>query len=154
MEAILENVSGAREVFERLMEWQPEEQVWQTYINFELRYKELDRARKIYERFVMTHQEVKNYMKSRFKENHGLINGARTVFERAVELFLDDHMDERLFIAFRQFEENQKKLDRDTTVELFTKTFWKIYRKTNHLISTKRTEFTLKSTLIELELKM
>lgn len=35
---------------------------------------------------------------ARFKENHGFINGARTVFERA-EFFGDDHMNEKLFIA-------------------------------------------------------
>jgi hypothetical protein len=31
------------------MEWEPDEQAWQTYINFELRYKEIDRARDIYQ---------------------------------------------------------------------------------------------------------
>lgn len=50
MEEMLENVAGARAVFERWMDWQPDEQAWQTYINFELRYKEIDRARQIYER--------------------------------------------------------------------------------------------------------
>ena len=45
------------------MEWQPEEQAWQSYINFELRYKELDRARSIYERFCLVHPEVKNWIK-------------------------------------------------------------------------------------------
>ena len=34
------------------MEWEPEEQAWNSYIKMELRYKELDRARGIYERFV------------------------------------------------------------------------------------------------------
>lgn len=45
------------------MEWQPEEQAWQSYINFELRYKELDRARSIYERFCLVHPEIKNWIK-------------------------------------------------------------------------------------------
>ena len=49
------NVStvGTRQVFERWMEWQPEEQAWHSYINFELRCKELDRARAIYERYIL-----------------------------------------------------------------------------------------------------
>ena len=34
------------------MEWEPEEQAWNSYIKMELRYQELDRARGIYERFV------------------------------------------------------------------------------------------------------
>lgn len=47
------NIAGARQVFERWMEWQPEEQAWHSYINFELRYKEVDRARTIYERYIL-----------------------------------------------------------------------------------------------------
>ena len=38
---------------ERWMEWEPEEQSWHSYINMELRYKELDRARAIYERYIL-----------------------------------------------------------------------------------------------------
>jgi len=36
------------------MEWEPEEQAWHSYINFELRYKELDRARVIYEKYILS----------------------------------------------------------------------------------------------------
>jgi len=46
--------AGARQVFERWMEWEPEEQAWHSYINFELRYKELDRARVIYEKYILS----------------------------------------------------------------------------------------------------
>ena len=53
-------ILGGRQVFERWMEWQPEEQAWHSYINFELRYKELDRARAIYERYILfTLQELR-----------------------------------------------------------------------------------------------
>ena len=45
--------TGARQVFERWMEWEPEEQAWHSFINFELRYKELDRARVIYEKYIL-----------------------------------------------------------------------------------------------------
>lgn len=55
--------TGARQVFDRWMEWEPDEQAWLTYIKFEMRYKEIDRARKIYERFVYVHPEVKNWIK-------------------------------------------------------------------------------------------
>jgi len=46
--------AGARQVFERWMEWEPEEQAWHSYINFELRYKELNRARVIYEKYILS----------------------------------------------------------------------------------------------------
>lgn len=53
MEEMLGNVAGCRQVFERWMEWEPEEQAWHSYINFELRYKEVDKARSIYERYIL-----------------------------------------------------------------------------------------------------
>jgi len=36
------------------MEWEPEEQAWHSYINFELRFKELDRARVVYEKYILS----------------------------------------------------------------------------------------------------
>lgn len=53
MEEMLGNVAGCRQVFERWMEWEPEEQAWHSYINFELRYKEVDKGRTIYERYIL-----------------------------------------------------------------------------------------------------
>ncbi|OWK03571.1 hypothetical protein Celaphus_00007586 [Cervus elaphus hippelaphus] len=127
MEEMLGNIAGARQVFERWMEWRPEEQAWHSYINFELRYKEVDRARTIYERYilrtatlfclvfpsfhslVLVHPDVKNWIKyARFEEKHGYFAHARKVYERAVEFFGDEHMDEHLYVAFAKFEENQK----------------------------------------------
>lgn len=101
------------QIFERWMEWEPDEQAWLTYIKFELRYKELDRARTIYERFVYVHPEPKNWIKyAHFEENHGYIQSARRVYERAIQFYGDDHFDENLFIAFAKFEEGQKEHDR------------------------------------------
>ena len=74
MEEMLGNIAGARQVFERWMEWEPEEQAWHSYINLELRFKEFERARGIYERFVYVHPEVKNWIKyAKFEEKHGNI---------------------------------------------------------------------------------
>ncbi|NXR36822.1 CRNL1 protein, partial [Zosterops hypoxanthus] len=122
MEEMLGNVAGSRQVFERWMEWQPEEQAWHSYINFELRYKEVDRARSIYERYilfralaelVLIHPDVKNWIKyARFEEKHSYFAHARKVYERAVEFFGEEHMDEHLYVAFAKFEENQKEFER------------------------------------------
>lgn len=38
------------------------------------------------------------------------------MFERAVDFFGDEHMDERLFIAFAKFEEGQKEHERATAI--------------------------------------
>ncbi|XP_006812602.1 crooked neck-like protein 1 [Saccoglossus kowalevskii] len=113
MEEMLGNTAGARQVFERWMEWEPEEQAWLSYIKMELRYKEVDRARQVYERFVTVHPEIKNWIRyANFEEHHSYISKARSVYERAVEFFGDVLLDEKLFVAFARFEEKQKEHDR------------------------------------------
>ncbi|NXP10350.1 CRNL1 protein, partial [Thinocorus orbignyianus] len=118
MEEMLGNVAGSRQVFERWMEWQPEEQAWHSYINFELRYKEVDRALQSWCFFnvallVIVHPDVKNWIKyARFEEKHSYFAHARKVYERAVEFFGEEHMDEQLYVAFAKFEENQKEFER------------------------------------------
>ncbi|KAJ7378539.1 Crooked neck-like protein 1 [Desmophyllum pertusum] len=72
MEEMLSNIAGARQVFERWMEWEPDEQAWHSYINMELRCKEVDRARV----------------------------GARDVYERAVEFFGEENADEKTVSCF------------------------------------------------------
>uniref|UniRef100_T1IWJ5 Pre-mRNA-splicing factor Syf1/CRNKL1-like C-terminal HAT-repeats domain-containing protein n=1 Tax=Strigamia maritima TaxID=126957 RepID=T1IWJ5_STRMM len=103
----------ARQVFERWLQWKPNEEAWFTNINFELRYNEIDRARKIHQRFVLIYPDVKNWIKyAKFEEQHGYITNGRFVFEGAVEFFGEEHMDEELFVAFAKFEERQKEHDR------------------------------------------
>uniref|UniRef100_A0A8C8IVR7 Pre-mRNA-splicing factor Syf1/CRNKL1-like C-terminal HAT-repeats domain-containing protein n=1 Tax=Oncorhynchus tshawytscha TaxID=74940 RepID=A0A8C8IVR7_ONCTS len=111
MEEMLGNIAGCRQVFERWTEWEPEEQAWHSYINFELRYKEVDKARSIYERYILLMGS--NWIKyARFEEKHGYIAHGRKVFERSVEFFGEEHVDENLFVAFARFEEKQKEFER------------------------------------------
>lgn len=120
MEELLGNPAGARQVFERWMEWEPELQAWHSYINFELRYKELERARMIYERFVLVHPEIKNWIKyARFEEKHSYISSARKIYERAIEFFGEENADEKLLLAFAKFEENQKEHERAKVIYKF-----------------------------------
>lgn len=49
MEDMLGNYSAVRRIFERWMKWQPEEQAWITYINWEKRNGETDRVRNVRE---------------------------------------------------------------------------------------------------------
>uniref|UniRef100_A0A0M3IR76 TPR_REGION domain-containing protein n=1 Tax=Ascaris lumbricoides TaxID=6252 RepID=A0A0M3IR76_ASCLU len=114
MEELIGNLPGARQVFERWIEWEPPEQAWQTYINFELRYKETDRARIIWQHFLHVHgHDVKLWIRyARFEERSGYIGNARAIYERGVEYFGEDNIDESLLIAFAQFEERQKEHER------------------------------------------
>lgn len=83
------------------------------YLNYYFFLKEIGRARHIYERFVITHPQVKHWIKyARFEENHGFIKSARSIYERSIQFYGDDHLDEKLFIAFAKFEENQKEHER------------------------------------------
>lgn len=68
------------------MEWEPPEQAWQTYINFELRYKEINRARAIWQRFLHIHgHDVKLWIRyAKFEERSGSIPNARSVIGFAV----------------------------------------------------------------------
>jgi len=101
------------------MQWEPEEQAWFTYINFELRYKEIDRARAIYGRFLHVHGHIpQNWIRySRFEERLGEITAARAAYERAIAYFEDggengSNLDESLLLAYAQFEERQGEPDR------------------------------------------
>uniref|UniRef100_A0A674ES99 Crooked neck-like protein 1 n=1 Tax=Salmo trutta TaxID=8032 RepID=A0A674ES99_SALTR len=112
MEEMLGNIAGCRQVFERWTEWEPEEQAWHSYINFELRYKEVDKLLN-YSALVIVHPDVKNWIKyARFEEKHGYIAHGRKVFERSVEFFGEEHVNENLFVAFARFEEKQKEFER------------------------------------------
>uniref|UniRef100_A0A3Q3EEX4 Crooked neck pre-mRNA splicing factor 1 n=1 Tax=Labrus bergylta TaxID=56723 RepID=A0A3Q3EEX4_9LABR len=100
MEEMLGNAPGCRQ------------QAWHSFINFELRYKEVDKARSIYERYILFLM-MKNWIKyARFEEKHGYIAHGRKVYERAVEFFGEDHLEENLFVSFAKFEEIQKEFER------------------------------------------
>lgn len=65
---------------------------------------------------VIVHPEVKNWIKyARFEEKHGYIAHSRKVYERAVEFFGEEHVEENLFVAFARFEETQKEVSADET---------------------------------------
>lgn len=68
------NVAGARQVFERWMAWEPDEKAWSSYIKMEVRYQEMDRASKLYERLVNCHPEPKMFVKwAKFEEERSKI---------------------------------------------------------------------------------
>lgn len=50
MEEKLGNIAGTRQIFERWMTWEPDEQAWNSFIKMELRYGEIERARQIHKR--------------------------------------------------------------------------------------------------------
>lgn len=54
---------------------------------------------------------MKNWIKyAKFEEKHQYINSSRRIYERAVEFFGEDNIDETMLIAFAKFEEGQKEV--------------------------------------------
>lgn len=70
----------------------------------------------------MVHPEVKNWIKyARFEAKHGYIAHGRKVYERAVEFFGEDHIEENLFVAFAKFEETQKEVWAQQSPRLYSR---------------------------------
>lgn len=115
MEEVLGNVVGARQIFERWMDWMADSQGWISYVNFELRYGEAERARAIFERLVQRRpSEVKAWIKfAKFEMKNGEVGRARDVYERAAMAILaDDDGAEELYIAFAEFQVLCKEVER------------------------------------------
>lgn len=113
MEEVLNQFGLCRQVFERWMQWNPEKQAWNSYINFEIRCGENEKAREIYSRFVVAHPESENWIRfAKFELRNGNIHEARKVYERAIEFFGRNFTDATLVLAFAQFEEKVREIDR------------------------------------------
>jgi crooked neck len=120
MEEMLGNVAGARAVFERWMEWQPYEKAYKSYIKFELRYYEIERARVVLKRFVRVHNTIDSWLYfADFEERHGDVDTARQVYADAIDdLFGSDENvyfgeeAQQLYVRFAQFEEKHREVER------------------------------------------
>ncbi|KAJ1970375.1 NineTeen Complex (NTC) component, partial [Dimargaris verticillata] len=114
MEEMLGNIHGARQIFERWMKWEPDEEAWLAYIKFEKRYHEFDRAQALFERLIAVHPEPKNWLKwVRFEEEERAdADKVREIFTRAIEFLGDDHLDQKLYVAFAKFEVRAKEYER------------------------------------------
>jgi len=112
MEELLGNYAGARTVFERWMEWEPEDTAWMQYANFEQRVKEVEKARRVMERYVNVRPTQESFLRlCKFEEKHNNIARSRSGFEKGIEL-LSAELDEKFYIKFAQFEQRQKEMER------------------------------------------
>jgi crooked neck len=105
VEETLGNVAGARAVFSRWLDWEPDAAAWSAAIKFEIRYQEFDRARELYEAFTTVHPEPPNWLKwTRFEAEHGTSDLVREVFGAAIERLGEEFMSEKIFIEYARFE--------------------------------------------------
>jgi crooked neck len=117
LEELLDNIPGARQVFERWMAWEPDDKAWSAYIKIEERYQEFERASEIYKRWVAVRPEPRVWVKwSKFEEERGMIDRARDVYDTALRFFGDeeDEVDkaQAVFAAFAKMETRLKEYER------------------------------------------
>jgi crooked neck len=122
LEELLQNVPGARQVFERWMKWEPDDKAWQAYIKMEERYGENDRASSIYERWVAVRPEPRVWVKwAKFEEERARMDKAREVFQTALEFFGDEEEEQiekaqAVYGAFAKMETRAKEFERARVV--------------------------------------
>ncbi|KAL1204866.1 Protein STABILIZED1 [Cardamine amara subsp. amara] len=117
MEEKLGNIAGARQIFERWMNWSPDQNAWLSFIKFEVKYNEIQSARSIYQRFVLCHPNVSAYIRyAKFEMKEGQVELARKVFERATNELVYNEEAENLFLAFAEFEERCKDVERARSI--------------------------------------
>ncbi|KAJ3514824.1 hypothetical protein NMY22_g14620 [Coprinellus aureogranulatus] len=117
LEELLGSASGARQVFERWMKWEPEAKAWQAYIKLEGRYGELDRASLLYERLIALKPEPKSWVKwAEFEERRGNVEKAREVFKMALDFFGEGpegvERAQPIYLAFAEMEARLKEFER------------------------------------------
>ncbi|KAF6167677.1 hypothetical protein GIB67_007067 [Kingdonia uniflora] len=79
------------------MGWIPDQQGWLSYIKFELRYNEIDRARAIFERLVAASSWIRF---AKFELKNGNVRRARNCYERATdEKMGDDEEAEQIYYS-------------------------------------------------------
>lgn len=108
MEQELGNVAGARHIYQRWMGFKPDEQAWLSFIEFELKYHEVERARAVYDGFVQCHPTVVGaWIKcADFETENDEVARARNVYERALARLrelADDKEKEQLLVAFAEY---------------------------------------------------
>ncbi|CAN6722085.1 unnamed protein product [Malus baccata var. baccata] len=117
MEEMIGNVARAREIFRRWMDWTLDQQGWIEFIEFELRYNEVDHARVIFEQFVQCHPKADAWIRyAKFEMKNGDLARVRDVYQTAVDMLDNDEEAERLFLAFAEFEEGCKEIERARSI--------------------------------------
>lgn len=124
LEELLLNIAGARQIFERWMQWEPNDKAWQSYIKLEERYNELDRASEIHERWIGCRPIPKNWVTwAKFEEDRGRADKAREVFQTALEFFGDEEEQvekaQAVFSNFAKMETRLKEFERARVIYKF-----------------------------------
>ena len=115
VEEMVGDVPKCRTVFDRWMEWMPDDNAWVSYARFEGRCGQWDQAREIMKRYANTYPSSRAFLRfAKWAEFEAKdFDLARTVYESAlVELEPEESHQARVFARFAAFEERQGEYER------------------------------------------
>lgn len=113
MEEMLKRDDLVRVIYNRWLEWIPNESAYFSFIRFELRCSQIVNVRTVYEKLVKAHPKVNHYIKyAYFEEGEAQLARARGVFERASKELPVQSLNVRFFVDFAKFELRQNQIDR------------------------------------------
>lgn len=110
MEEMVGDVSKCRAVFERWMDWHPDDAAWLSYARFEVRRQQLEKAKEVMNRYVNEYPCAKSFLKlAKWAEWEAKdVPLARKVYEGTLtELEPEEARQARVFKMFAAFEERQ-----------------------------------------------
>ena len=128
MEEHLKNYDNARKIFDRWMEWIPDEKGWMSYIKLEMRSKgskndKIIRSRKIYDKYIKAYKNEKSYIKyAKWEQNNGDINKTRSIYEMCINDIKNDEgidLSFEFYKSFAEFEVKCKEYERARVIYKF-----------------------------------
>eukprot|EP01064_Diplonema_japonicum_P039324 TRINITY_DN9825_c0_g1_i1.p1 TRINITY_DN9825_c0_g1~~TRINITY_DN9825_c0_g1_i1.p1 ORF type:complete len:641 (+),score=134.04 TRINITY_DN9825_c0_g1_i1:188-2110(+) len=112
MEETIGDVAMCRKVFQDWMGWKPKSHGWHLFAKFEIRFKEIEKARDVIRQMVTYFNDEPSWLYfARFEEKYGKPALARRIYEEGLDA-LGTECTDKIFIAFAKFEERQKEFER------------------------------------------
>jgi crooked neck len=113
---LCEDIPKCRAVFERWMQWMPDDNAWLAYARFEFRCRNKDGAQQVLRRYCQSYPSVKAYVKfAKWAEFEAQdIPLSRNIYESALTELEPEEIygNARLFQQFAAMEERQNEFDR------------------------------------------
>lgn len=113
MEEVLGNYKRAHQIFEKWMNWRPDENAWMAFVKFQERINQPEECRKIMYRYLDAYPTLEVYLKViRFEIQHKNFESARKLFEQVVDDLGEEALQSKYFIEFARFETRAKEIQR------------------------------------------
>jgi len=114
MEEMVGDIPKTRAVFERWMEWMPDDNAWLAFARFETRHHRLEGAHDVMLRYVNAYPSSKSFLKyAKWAEFEAKdIVKTRLIYESALSELEPEEINARVFKQFASFEERHGEFER------------------------------------------